>query len=133
MCLYYYLNKAVISFAALHNVPYGCLELLSFGVPSHSKKSSRNPGFSSKALRVRLHSSLYGNSLPRHRMLSDIHSQDLIRWVDTADSLFGLFYLSFLFLCIKSLIVLDHYCFAREILPWWFKHQNLASFLRPPL
>ena len=129
MCLYY-LNKGVISFAALHNVLYGFVSSFKvFSSPSHSKKSSRRPGFSSKALRVRLQSSLYGNSLPRHRMLSDIHSQDLIRWADTADSFFGLFSLSFPF-SIKSLIVLDHERFAREILPRWFKHQNFASFVR---
>ena len=38
--------------------------------------------------------------------------------------------LSFLFFFIKSLIVLDHERFAREILPRWFKHQNFASFVR---
>ena len=94
---------------------------------------SRRLGFSSKALRVRLQSSSDGNSLPRHRVLSDVHCQDLIRWADTSDSFFGLFYFSFLFLCIKFLIVLDHERFAREILLRWFKHQNFASFARPPL
>jgi len=66
-------------------------------------------------------------------MLSDIHSQDLIRWADAADSFFCLFYFSFLLFSIKFLIVLDHERFARETLLWWFEHQKFASFVRPPL
>jgi len=51
VCLYYYLNKAVYLLCCLAQCPiWLCLEL---------------------------QSSLYEN-LPRHRMLSDIHSQDLI-------------------------------------------------------
>jgi len=67
------------------------------------------------------------------RMLSDPHSQDLIRWADTADSFFGGLSFSFaLTFGIKPsfLIVLDHERFSREILPRWFKHQNFASFVR---
>ena len=62
-------------------------------------------------------------------MLSDIHSQNLTCWADPAHSFFGLFYFSFLFLWIESLIVLDHERFAHEILPRWFNF--LPSFVLP--
>ena len=106
----------------LCTMSYICLKLQGLQQSLKFQKVSRCSVFSSKALWVCPQSSLNGNSLPRHRMLSDIHSQDLRnRWF-ILRSLFFLFLFS-----IKFLIVFDHERFAREILLRCFKHQNFPS------
>ena len=63
----------------------------SSAVPQIPKNRPGVPAFLQKLFECVLSRHYMETAYLDHRMLSDIHSQDLIRWADTADSFFGLF------------------------------------------